>query len=48
MKFIEAKVFFLESERKEEDVLFEEFCGNKELTDFYDLVNSPLSKALRI
>ena len=43
-KFIEAKVFFLELERNEEDdiVLFEEFNGIKELKD---LVNSPLSKA---
>ena len=45
IKFIEAKVYYLESERKEEADFFEELCGNKEVTDFYALVDSPPSKA---
>ena len=28
--------------REEETIVFEELCGNQELADFYDLVNSPL------
>ena len=39
--FIQAKVFYLDVERKKEAVLFEELRGNQEITDFYDLVNSP-------
>ena len=43
--FIEANAYFLECERKEEVDFFEELCGNKDLSDIYDLVDSPPSKA---
>ena len=37
--------YYLESERKEEADFFEENFSNKALTEFYDLVASPPSKA---
>ena len=35
-------------EKKKLQDFFEELRGNNELTDFYDLVNTPLSKASEI
>ena len=42
--FIQAKVYFLETERKEEAIFFEDFHGTQDIADFYDLVKSPPSK----
>ena len=39
--FIQAQVYFLGSERTEEAIYLEEFRGAQEITEFYDLVNSP-------
>ena len=39
--FIQARVFSLDVEREKEAVLFEELRRTQEITDFYDLVNSP-------
>ena len=39
--FIQAQVYFLNAERKEEAVLLEQLRGAQEIADFYDLVNSP-------
>ena len=47
IKFIEAKVFYLESERKAGADFFEKLCGNKDLTDFYDVVDSSPSKVAK-
>ena len=42
--FIKAKVYFLEIERKEEAIFFEENRGTQEIAKFYDVVQSPPSK----
>ena len=39
--FIQAKVFFLEPERREEAVHFEELRRAQEMVEYFDLVNSP-------
>ena len=39
--FIEVKVTYLEAERREEAIYFEELCGTQKIAEFNDLVNSP-------
>ena len=38
---VQAKVFYLESERAEEAFYFDELCGAQEIADFDNLINSP-------
>ena len=38
-------MFFLDSVRKEEAISLEEIPGEKELADFYKLVDSPIAMA---
>ena len=47
LHFIQAKVYFLESERSQEAAYFEELCGTKEIADFYDMVNSPSNEGMQ-
>ena len=39
--FIEAKVFFLETETRKKLIHFEELREAQEVAEYYDLVNSP-------